>query len=322
MPKHVICAGMYRACSTWQYEVVGHLLESRSPGGVARLGYLEGPAYRDRTRRDPDSAAGRAVLKCHDKHRAFDRAIRRGELAVVYAYRDLRDVADSMRHKMGLPLRRLMHEGLMPRILANDRYWSTRPGAVVQRYEDIMADPRGAVAELARGLGVELASGEADELAAHYSLEANRVRTEAMRRRWQAGGVDLADPANHQRYDPATLLHWNHLRQGRTGGWRESLVADEVARIDHQAGDWLVGRGYELDRTWAAEARARAGRLGVAVDGARARRAAVVYFAARCYPRAADLLRRAVGLGPLGTARASMARDGSGVGVTRVGGGP
>ena len=39
----VICCGMYRACSTWQYEVVGHLIEWRRKG--LRLGYVEGHGY-------------------------------------------------------------------------------------------------------------------------------------------------------------------------------------------------------------------------------------------------------------------------------------
>ena len=42
-PVDVMCAGMYRACSTWQYEVVAHLLERRCDG--RRLGYLTGEQY-------------------------------------------------------------------------------------------------------------------------------------------------------------------------------------------------------------------------------------------------------------------------------------
>src|SRR3974377_972198 len=31
-PVDIICAGMYRACSTWQYEVVAHLIEEYYDG--------------------------------------------------------------------------------------------------------------------------------------------------------------------------------------------------------------------------------------------------------------------------------------------------
>ena len=43
----VICGGMYRACSTWQYEVVGHLVERHLRG--QRLGYLTGAGVCRRT---------------------------------------------------------------------------------------------------------------------------------------------------------------------------------------------------------------------------------------------------------------------------------
>ena len=41
--RDVICAGMYRACSTWQYEVVGHLVELHRQG--RRMGYVTGDDY-------------------------------------------------------------------------------------------------------------------------------------------------------------------------------------------------------------------------------------------------------------------------------------
>src|SRR5262249_19694874 len=42
-PVDVICAGMYRACSTWQYEVAAHLVEHHRRGN--RLGYLMPDQY-------------------------------------------------------------------------------------------------------------------------------------------------------------------------------------------------------------------------------------------------------------------------------------
>ena len=39
----VLCAGMYRACSTWQYEVAAHLVEEHRGG--QRLGYLASGEY-------------------------------------------------------------------------------------------------------------------------------------------------------------------------------------------------------------------------------------------------------------------------------------
>ena len=40
---NVFCGGMYRACSTWQYQVVASLLERERP--MVRLGYLTGDEF-------------------------------------------------------------------------------------------------------------------------------------------------------------------------------------------------------------------------------------------------------------------------------------
>ena len=50
LPLDVLCGGMYRACSTWQYEVAAHLIEQYLGG--QRLGYLTGDQYAARLRSD------------------------------------------------------------------------------------------------------------------------------------------------------------------------------------------------------------------------------------------------------------------------------
>ena len=149
-----------------------------------------------------------------------------GDALAVYSYRDLRDVVDSMRHKTGRSFEALMAEGLVHRILENDRFWMGRPGVLVQRYEDLIAHPVEGVRELGRYLGIPVTEDEAEEIAESYSPEANRRRAEAVRVELRDRGVDPDDPAQVLRHDPKTLLHGNHLRSGSVGGWREALAQD------------------------------------------------------------------------------------------------
>lgn len=277
----VICCGMYRACSTWQYEVIGHLIEWRRKG--ERLGYVEGSTY------DPKPGRGRfRVLKCHDAHPKFTLAVAEGDALAVYSYRDLRDVVDSMRHKTGKSFEGLMGEGLVHRILWNDSYWMTRPGVLAQRYEDLVSDPTGGVRELARFLGISLSTEEAEEIAEAYSPEANRRRAEAVRLEARSIGVDPDDPAQVLRHDPETLLHGNHLRSGRVGGWREALSLEDQGMLARIVGPWLVSRGYELDRSWEPEDTGQRAEFRLA----KSRWHAFVYFTARRFPRLAALARR------------------------------
>src|SRR5947209_10846769 len=103
----VLCVGMYRACSTWQYEVIAHLLE-RHRGGE-RLGYVDGEQYAALDRRaGTGTGAGWRVLKSHEGHRSFARALAGGRAVAVYAYRDVRDVVFSLMHKRGIRFEQLV----------------------------------------------------------------------------------------------------------------------------------------------------------------------------------------------------------------------
>jgi Sulfotransferase domain len=249
-PVDIICAGMYRACSTWQYEVVAHLIEQYHGG--QRLGYLRGEQYtalRQADVQNPDPAARRVwrVFKSHDGDRVFAKAARQGQARVVYAYRDVRDVVFSLMHKRGLRFEQLMRQGMIHQVLANDRFWMAQPDVVVQRYEELLVDPASGVLTLARFLGIALEQGEAVRIAESYSQEANRARAEALRDRLRQSGVDLESAANYQICDPATLLHWNHLRPGGGGSWITKAEPRHRVVLKRLCRRWLAARGYDVE---------------------------------------------------------------------------
>jgi Sulfotransferase domain len=241
---YVFCVGMYRACSTWQYEVVAHLVERHRDG--QRLGYLTGDQFEalDDRRGEDDTWM---VLKSHEEHGRFARALAEGRALAVYAHRDVRDVAFSLMHKRKLTFETLVTQGMVHQVLANDRFWSARPRTISQRYDHLIAEPEAGVAELAAHLGVDLATGEAAHLAAEYSFEANRRRTIDLGRRLRQGGVDLDDPSIAQAHDRQTLLHWNHMREGRVGDWRERSTPGQRVVLARICDDWLAEHGYDLD---------------------------------------------------------------------------
>src|SRR4051812_35984499 len=248
---YVLCAGMYRACSTWQYEVITHLLDKHRGGG--RLGYLTGEEFADRYR-SGEQDVGWSVLKSHEGDRSFARAIGERRAIAVYAYRDVRDVVFSLMHKRGVSFEQLVRQGMVHQVLVNDRFWSQQPGVLVQRYERLIADPIGGVVQIAAHLGIDLAPGEAAEVSAEYSFQTNRRRTMDLVDRLRAEGVDLDDPSNLQYYDQRTLLHWNHLREGRAGNWQTHATPPQRAVLSRLCDDWLVAHGYEAATLAGAEA--------------------------------------------------------------------
>jgi Sulfotransferase domain len=247
--KYVFCAGMPRSGSTWQYQIVSHLLEERR-GGV-RGGFLE---RADDFARIEEQTAGRTpwlTLKTHNGYPPYAQAIRDGRAVAVYSYRDLRDVAYSLMHKMKMSFAEVVEKRFMlGQCLNDDRFWRALPGVLCQRYEDIMSDPVTRVKEIAFFLGLPIADADAVRLAATYSLEANRSRQQQLTQKLREKGVDLDDPRNAVIHDEHTQLHWNHIRQGRIGGWRDEATPEERILLANLCGAWLVEQGYETEAHW------------------------------------------------------------------------
>jgi hypothetical protein len=248
-PIDLICAGMYRACSTWQYEVAAHLIE-REFGG-SRLGYLTSEQYADLIRSDAggDEAVPRPawrVFKSHEGHPCFQRALAQRRALVLYAYRDVREVVFSLMHKRGLTFEQLLRQGMLHQILANDRFWRAQPGVLIQRYEDLIADPATGVLALAGHLGIALTESEAAGIAEEYSVDSNRARTEILRKGLEQVGVNLDDDANAQICDSSTLLHWNHIRPRGTGSWTTQATPAHRVVLHRLCRRWLRARNYPL----------------------------------------------------------------------------
>lgn len=242
---HVFCVGMYRAGSTWQYEVVSHLIE-RHRGG-RRLGFVPGDQLGE--------ADGWHALKAHEGHKHFAAALGRGRAKAVYCYRDLRDVAFSLAHVYRTSFEDIVQrQRYLDLCLANDRYWARQPRVLSQRYEAMIAEPAGAVTAIAEHLGIELADGEAAAVAGQFALEANRQRAAAWEQDVRARGINPDDPAHGLLPEQHTLLHWNHIREGRAGGWRAQATPRQRAVLAALCGPWLKARGYEKDDAWALEA--------------------------------------------------------------------
>ena len=248
----VICAGMYRACSTWQYEVAAHLVEEH--GGGLRLGYLLSGEYTsllagDARKAIADSGERRGfrVIKAHEGERAMARELKAGRACALYAFRDVRDVVFSLMHKRGKTFEELLRQGMIHQILANDRFWMGQPNVLVQRYDDLISEPARGVTDLASHLGLRLGAGEAERIASQYSQESNRARTEALKQRLEQAGVDLESGGNVQICDPSSLLHWNHMRGKGAASWRTLATPRQSAILHRLCGRWLKTHGYSLE---------------------------------------------------------------------------
>jgi hypothetical protein len=150
-------------------------------------------------------------------------------------------------HKRGKTFEQILRQGMIHQILANDRFWMAQPNVLVQRYDDLIAEPARGVMDLAAHLGLALTDNEAERIADLYSQESNRARTEAFKQRLEQAGVDLQNAGNTQICDPASLLHWNHMRQKGAASWRRAATPQQIAILHRLCSRWLKSRGYSLE---------------------------------------------------------------------------
>lgn len=241
----LFCCGMYRSCSTWQYEVAQAILRSAGQPGVEPCGYKTGPEYAEFGRATRSRSLIR-LFKGHEGHPAYTRAMFKGRALGLYAHRDVRDVVFSLMFKRRQTFEEILKTGMMHQILVNDRFWRLHPHVMVQRYDEIMARPQQAVAEIADFLGIGLPADQAMGIAEAYSREANLQRTASLKQELAGQGVDLDGAENAQVYDQATLLHWNHIRP-ESRPWRELATPRQRHVMQAMLGRWLAENDYAAD---------------------------------------------------------------------------
>ena len=240
---YVLCVGLHRSGSTWQYQVASDLVE-RHYGG-RRIGFTGPPL-------PPDD--GWSVAKWHDPAPDFARLLGAGRARALYCYRDLRDVAFSLMHKTGETFDEMIAARRLETSLAADAFWTAQPNTLIARYEDVVRSPGTAIERIAAMLGIELDISGVLDLMCRYSLDANTRRAAQVAALAADQGVNLADPANAFAHDPESLLHWNHIRSGSVGGWQEVATPEQRRQLAATVGQWLISRGYEQDLSWTGHA--------------------------------------------------------------------
>lgn len=227
----LLSVGGYRSGSTYAYNLLGEYVERANAG--RRVGYLE-----------PEQvplleglwsvveALGVAVGKAHHSPAipeggAWDGLLADGRLLPVCTMRDWRDVLHSFSR---------VYEQSPDEVLAsrrwrinvdNMRWWLDR-GALPVRYDDLVADPGGVLAEVAARLGVPR-----DGAAARAATEAatpDRPAAPPLDSRGELRstyGARFSDEGA----DPRTLLHASHVATPAGGAWRR-WDADTLARVE------------------------------------------------------------------------------------------
>ena len=256
----VICNGMMRSGSTLQYNIVRGLCERLGAPSIPH-GPLDPNTVTDReqVRR---LAADRAlhIVKMHDAERLFVEMAHEHDIRFPYIYRDVRDVAVSLKNKKMASL-----DHIVERLdVAMEVYEVLKEAGdairtLWQRYEVVTADLPGATRQLADFLELDASDDVVEAVAAANTIEQAKAITSGLRRQIRERVRDVGEHSSQgqqlrQRIrtkkltyvDGTTLLHYDHISQteGASGVWRTQLTPDELARLVERYGAWLIETGY------------------------------------------------------------------------------
>ena len=196
-----ICAGMYRSGSTWQYNTARLLA-----GSGHRCGVFAG---------NKEELLENFVLKTHP----FDAVFIDPSIVVLTSYRDLRDVAASMKRfpssgKFG-PYNEMLRE-----IVVWHQKWA-KASAYNMRYEDMVYDPVSEIKKISNAMQIW---ADAEMINKHIG--------------------SFKEPLSG--FDPVTLLHSGHKTDGNPGSYSGTLGQEDIRNIESEFGEWLVQHGYKF----------------------------------------------------------------------------
>jgi hypothetical protein len=227
---------MYRSGSTLQYQIASALVEAAGVG--RRLGWDWASA--DLSLAKPGASFG--VIKVHEPHpeQGVEAGLAPEGVRYIYSHRDLRDVVVSFAAKVGVDLKEPPDEqntawmGVMMRAHA---HFTSRKRVLVRGYDEIVRDVAGEVRVIRDFLGLRVGDAACRAIAADVSVEKQRERMAAAA---PAGEGEL-------KWESTSLVHHNHIRDGRSGQWLKQLPPAWVEHVERRYGEWLRVNGYAVE---------------------------------------------------------------------------
>ncbi len=219
----VFCAGMVRSGSTLQYNIVREIAELSGGQGEGYTDHITPNSY-------PDHWWFDNRLHIVKTHEVTHHVIRQ---KFCYTYRDIRDVAASLKQKSWLPLR--AYTKYIDESLRNFERAKAAGGLII-RYEDLFGDRRQSIIEHAEWLQSPITDMQIAEIETHTYISYTKATVSTLRAKLHIG----------RKFDPQTLRHPDHISKfgGVPGAWREVLSKRQQREMNERYKGWLGENGY------------------------------------------------------------------------------
>lgn len=251
-----VCNGMPRSGSTLQYNIIRHLVERRDCG--KGNGYWP-PRRCARHRRQIQqwrNDDGWQIIKMHGIHAPLFARLRTKDVCLLYIYRDLRDVAKSMRRIWGYDDERILVA--LDKAVGVHRIITKFDGIAVYRFETAVGDLRTTIQSHATDLGLERLS-ETELDAVEKACSPSQLRSEiGYFGRIVLTVKHIANKAGLPVFphDRRTLLHRGHMSNDKVGASRvekRGVSKMLVKRIEKRYQEFFEQEQYPLTMTQGSE---------------------------------------------------------------------
>ncbi len=242
-PQDTYLAAYPRSGSTWMKFMLFELLSGEEADFVNDQ--IAVPHVGGHRGARPLLAGERRLIKTHEHFRPQYRQ-------AIYLVRDVRDVVlAEYAFNQWRSVEEKPFEDFLQRFLAGRSHgygfgsWITHVGSWLRaaesdpkikivKFEDLRHDTMGTMRNVLQFLDVKLDAAELQRVVDNNTVARMREREDQARDR-AFGNRKKAYAKGHR-----------FVRKGRTGGWREALTADQIARVNTAAGELLSSLGYPL----------------------------------------------------------------------------
>lgn len=245
------CCGMIRSGSTWQYNIVKAILESRNI--AAAYGFTGGEKKIIELKGTNDNL----IIKLHESFTSALDEVSSGHAKAIYSHRDMRDVAASLMVLYHKDLPWVIDKGYLKDAWKNYTRWTGTKNILIQTYDYIMQSPAAAIREIAGYLGVELTEEEIKSLTSDYGIENQKKKIDTMpgsaagtkmirKIRRQIGNslyntigkektkkiAALFGRIGVEHIDKKTLLHSEHINTGEIGSYKKVMTKKDIEILE------------------------------------------------------------------------------------------
>jgi len=239
----IICNGMVRSGSTLQYNLARNIVEKLNLG-IGKGFFSNNKILRNKKFSKWLDDDQYYIIKMHavlENYKQYGQNV-----IFLYIYRDIRDVAGSLKLKYGREGNELIHS--LSQAVEIFEEMKKIPRVLWQRYEDVIIDLPQAASQIAEFLDLkvseELLRGVAEECSLEKHAHVMHHMQQSLSQKLKCFFIKKILRMHF--YDTQTLLHPDHISRnvGLPGSWQRELSHQEIDKVTNQFGFWLEREGY------------------------------------------------------------------------------